>query len=161
MIERAPQPSRSAPHSLSNGRKGFALVAALLAVMLIGALVGVVLFAVTEETRTGSVIAGREAALRAAESALEITIAGLGASSGDTTGIIGTKSRRLDGLGVPVVVYITRLDSSLFWLVADAGGENSLSGVRRRIGVVVKSSAGADRSTTIGRISDRAWSELF
>jgi len=161
VIERAPQPPGSARHSLSNGRKGFALVAALLAVMLIGALVGVVLFAATEETRTGSVIAGHETALRAAESALEIMIAGLGASSGDTAGIIGTKSRRLDGLGAPVVVYITRLDSSLFWLVADAGGEISLSGVRRRIGVVVKTSAGADRSITIGRISDRAWSELF
>jgi hypothetical protein len=121
-----------------------------------------VLFAASEETRTGSVIAGRETALRAAESALEITIAGLAASSsGDTAGIIGTKSRRLDGLGAPVVVYITRLDSSLFWLVADAGGEIWLSGVRRRIGVVVKTSAGADRSITIGRISDRAWSELF
>ena len=161
MIERAPQPPGSARHSSSNGRKGFALAAALLAVMLIGALVGVVLFAASEETRTGSVIAGRETALRAAESALEITIAGLGASSGDTAGIIGTKSRRLDGLGAPVVVYITRLDSSLFWLVADADGEISLSGVRRRIGVVVKTSAGADRSITIGRISDRAWSELF
>ena len=161
MIERAPQPPGSARRLLSNGRKGFALAAALLAVMLIGALVGVVVFAATEETRTGSVIAGRETAFRAAESALEITIAGLGASSGDTAGIIGTKSRRLDGLGAPVVVYITRLDSSLFWVVADAGGEISLSGVRRRIGVVVKTSAGADRSITIGRISDRAWSELF
>lgn len=161
MIERAPQPPSSARHSLSNGRRGFALAAALLAVMLIGALVGVVVFAATEETRTGSVIAGRETAFRAAESALEITIAGLGASSGDTAGIIGTKSRRLDGLGAPVVVYITRLDSSLFWVVADAGGEISLSGVRRRIGVVVKTSAGAHRSITIGRISDRAWSELF
>ena len=161
MIDRDPQPPSSARHSLSNGRKGFALAAALLAVILIGALVGVVLFAATEETRTGSVIAGRETALRAAESALELTIAGLGASSGDTAGFIGTKSRRLDGLGAPVVVYITRLDSSLFWLVADAGGEIWLSGVRRRIGVVVKTSAGADRSITIGRISDRAWSELF
>jgi hypothetical protein len=64
-------------------------------------------------------------------------------------------------LGAPVTVYITRLDSSLFWLVADAGGEISRSGVRRRIGVVVKTSPGADRSITIDRISDRAWSELF
>lgn len=161
MIARASQPPSSARHPSSSGRKGFALAAALLAVMLIGALVGVVLFAATEETRIGSVIAGRETALRAAESALELTIAGLGASSGDTAGIIGTKSRRLDGLGAPVTVYITRLDSSLFWLVADAGGEISRSGVRRRIGVVVKTSPGADRSITIDRISDRAWSELF
>lgn len=145
----------------NTSRRGFALAVALLALLLVGALVGVVLFAATEETRTGSAIAGRERSLRVAESALELTIAGGRDSSSVATGIAGTESRRLDGLGVPVVVYITRLDSSLFWLVADAGGPSLRSGVRRRIGVVVRSSGRAGHSIAIDRISDRAWSELF
>jgi hypothetical protein len=142
-------------------RRGFALAVALLALLLIGALIGVVLFAATEETRTGTAIADRERSLRAAESALELTIAGVADSPAAAVGLAGTESRRLDGLGVQVVVYISRLDSSLFWLVADAGGESSRSGVRRRIGVVVRRSVGAGHSITIDRVSDRGWSELF
>jgi hypothetical protein len=149
------------PRPPNSGREGFALAVALLALLLVGALVGVVLFAATEETRAGSAIADRERSFRAAESALELTIAGVRDSSAAAVGIAGTESRRLDGLGVPVVVYITRLDSSLFWLVADAGGVSSRSGVRRRIGVVVRSSASAGHSITIDRVSERAWSELF
>jgi len=145
----------------SANRRGFALAVALLALLLIGALVGVVLFAATEETRTGSAIAGRERSLRAAESALELTIARGTDSSSVAIGIAGTASRRLGGLGVPVVVYITRLDSSRFWLVGDAGGASLRSGVRRRIGVVVRRSGRAGHSIAIDRISERAWSELF
>lgn len=161
MSDRAPRQSGSARHSLDNDRRGFALVTALLAVLLIGALASVVLFAATEETKVGTVIGDRELALYAAESALELTIAALGTSSTDTTGIVGTKSRRVEGLSVPVVVHITRLDSSLVWLVADAGGETLRTGVRRRIGVVVTGATGVGGSTTIRRISERAWTELF
>jgi Tfp pilus assembly protein PilX len=149
------------PQPPNSGRRGFALAMALLALLLIGALVGVVLFAATEETRTGSAIADRDSSLLAAESALELTIAGIADSPAAAVGIAGTESRKLDGLGVPVVVYSTRLDSSLVWLVADAAGGSSPSGVRKRIGLVVSRSAGAGHSITIDRISDRAWSELF
>ena len=142
-------------------QEGFALAVALLGVLLIGALVTVVLFATTEETRTGSATAERQLALNAAESAIELTIGGLGESPIDSIGIGGARSHPIDGLGASVIVYITRLDSSLYWIVAAASGERSNSGATRRIGVVARSVTGANHSITIDRIAERGWSELF
>ena len=51
-------------------RKGFALAAALMALMLISALVASVFFAVLEETTIGAAAATKQLALSAAESAI-------------------------------------------------------------------------------------------
>lgn len=156
-----PQPPSFARQVPDNRQKGFALAAALLAVLLIGALVAVVLFATTEETREGSATAERQLSLNAAESAIELAIGGLGASPLDSIGIGGTRSHGFGGLGASVIVYITRLDSSLYWIVAAAGGESSTSGASRRIGVVVRAQFDANHSITIDRIPEGGWSELF
>jgi len=162
MIDRPqPQPPSFTRQVPDNRQKGFALAAALLAVLLIGALVAVVLFATTEETRERSATAERQLSLNAAESAIELAIGGLGASPVDSIAIGDTRSHGFDDLGARVIVYITRLDSSLYWIVAAAGGESSTSGAARRIGVVVRAQADANHSITIDRIPERAWSELF
>ena len=140
---------------------GFALPAALLAVLLIAALIAGVFGAVTEETRMGAAASDRHHALRSAESALEIVIATQSTSPRDFIGVGETRSRRIDGLEVAVVVYVTRLDSSLYWLVADAGDTSSRSGIARRIGVVARATSGPAGSMTIDRIAERGWSELF
>jgi Tfp pilus assembly protein PilX len=140
---------------------GFALPAALLAVLLIAALIAGAFGAVTEETRMAAAAADRQHALLSAESALEIVIATQSASPQDSIGVGETRSRRVDGLEVPVVVYVTRLDSSLYWLVADAGDTSSRSGIARRIGVVARGTNGPAGSMTIDRIAERGWSELF
>ena len=140
---------------------GFALPAALLAVLLIAALIAGAFGAVTEETRMGVAAADRQHALLSAESALEIVIAAQSASPRDSIGVGETRSRQVDGLEVPVVVYVTRLDSSLYWLVADAGDTSSRSGIARRIGIVARATSGPAGSMTIDRIAERGWSELF
>jgi hypothetical protein len=139
-------------------RAGFALPAALLMVLLIAALIAGVFNAITEETRIGVATADRQHALLSAESAVELTIS---AFRNDSMRFGETRSRPVEGLGVPVVVFVTRLDSSRFWLVADAGGASPNSGIARRVGVLVRATTRADRSMTIDRISERAWSELF
>jgi Tfp pilus assembly protein PilX len=141
---------------------GIALPAALLTILLIAALVAGVFSAITEETRIGVAASERQLALLAAESAVEITISSLSElAAGDSVGIGETRSRPVEGLAAPTMVYVTRLDSSRYWVVADAGGASPNSGIARRVGVVVRAARPADGSMTIDRISERAWSELF
>jgi Tfp pilus assembly protein PilX len=142
-------------------RDGFALAAALLALLLISALVTAVFFAATEETRIGAASARRQLALSAAESAVEMTIAGWNVDSATPTGVSGTRATAIEWFEVPVAVHVTRLDSTLYWIVADAVDSSSGSGVSRRIGVAVRVLIAPDHSITINRISERSWSELF
>jgi len=142
-------------------RNGFALAAALLALLLISGLVTAVFFAATEETRIGAASARRQLALSAAESAVEATIADWNVDSAAPIGVSGTRATAIEGFEVPVVVHVTRLDSTLYWIVADAADSSSGSGVSRRIGVAVRVLIAPDHSITIGRISERSWSELF
>ena len=141
--------------------EGFALPAVLLALLLIAALIAGAFSATTEETRMGAATASRHTALVTAESAIEIAIGALSPLADDPIGVGETRNRRIEGLDAPAIVYITRLDSSLYWLVADAGGTSPNSGMARRIGVVVRAENGPGHSITIDRISERAWSELF
>ena len=143
------------------GRDGFALPAVLLALLLIAALIAGAFNGTTEETRMGTAAAARQTALVAAESAIEITITTHASSADEPMGVGETRYRRIKGLDAPTVVYITRLDSSLYWLVADAGSTSPNSGIARRIGVVVRGTNGSGHSITIDRIPGRAWSELF
>jgi hypothetical protein len=142
-------------------RRGFALAAALLAVVLIDALVAGVLFAITEETRAGAVGVGREVALNACESAIAMTVTDPGLRLPDSVGVGGTISRHVGGLGPEIIVYITRLDSALYSMVAESVPEPGSTGERRRVGVAVKSSIAADHSIAIDPISERPWFELF
>jgi Tfp pilus assembly protein PilX len=142
-------------------RNGFALPVVLLALLLIAALISGAFSGATEETRMGAAAAARQAALVTAESAIESMITALGSSADEAIGVGETRNRQIEGLDGPAIVYITRLDSSLYWLVADAGSNSPNSGVTRRIGVVVRAKNGSGNSITIDRISERAWSELF
>ena len=143
------------------GRKGFALAAALLALLLISALITGVLFAATEETRVGIASGERRLALSAAESAIEMTIAARNLDSVAPIGVSGTRMTAVGGLDSPVTVHVTRLDSTLYWIIADASAPSPGSHVSRRIGVVVRVLRGADHSIVIDRISERSWSELL
>jgi Tfp pilus assembly protein PilX len=142
-------------------RVGFALPAVLLALLLIAALIAGAFNGTTEEKRIGTAAAERHTALVTAESAIELTITAMSSPGDEPISVGETRSRQIEGLEAPVVVYITRLDSSLYWLVADARGISPSAGIARRIGVVVRARNGSEHSITIDRISERAWSELF
>jgi len=142
-------------------RKGFALAAALLALLVISGVVAGVFFATTEETRIVRASVDRHLTLLAAESAIEMTIAGWNETGNEPMDVGATRSSTIEGLGAPVGVHVTRLDSALYWIVAEAGGQSSASGTARRIGVVVTLRAALDQSIIIDRIPERSWSELF
>jgi hypothetical protein len=142
-------------------RKGFALAAALLAVVLIGALVAGVLFATTEETKAGAIGVDREAALYACEAAIAITITDPALRLPDSIGVQGTISNHIGGRGPEIIVYITRLDSTMYSILAESVPELGGAGGAHRIGVVVTSSIAADGSIAIDPISERPWFEVF
>jgi len=142
-------------------RKGFALAAALLVLLLVSALVTGVFVAATEETRIGIAGMERHLAFTAAESAIEMTIATFRADTSAAIGLAGTRAIPIGDLEAPVIVYVTRLDSTLYWIVADAGASPVEAKASRRIGVVVKAVPAPDHSIIIDRISERWWSELF
>jgi hypothetical protein len=142
-------------------RKGFALAAALLAVVLIGVLVGGVLFAATEATKVGAIGLDREIALDACEAAIATTITDPGLLLPDSIGVEGTISNHRGGLGPEIIVYITRVDSALYSVLAESVPELGSAGGAHRIGVVVRSSVAPDGSITIDPISERPWFEVF
>ena len=141
--------------------EGFVLVGALLAIVLIGALVAGALFAATEETKAAATGVARDVALIGAESAIGITMRDRSPDLPAVIGTAGTTSSRVDGPGGPVLVFITRLDSAIYWIVADVVANPDHSGARRRIGVVVTSVQASDGSIVIDPISERWWAELF
>jgi hypothetical protein len=142
-------------------RQGFALAATLLILLLVSALVTGVFVAAREETKVGIATMERHLALTAAESAIEVTLATFRSDTTVPIGAAGTTITRIGDLETPVVVYVTRLDSALYWIVADAGASPSEARASRRIGVVVRAVAAPDDSISIDRISERWWSELF
>ena len=142
-------------------RKGFALAAALLVLLLVSALMTGVFVAATEETRVGIAAVERHLAFVAAETAIEMTIATFRADTTATIGLAGTKTIPIGDLEVPLIVYVTRLDSALYWIVADAGASPGEARASRRIGAVVRAVADPDHSIIIDRISERWWTELF
>jgi hypothetical protein len=143
------------------GRQGFVLVAALLAIVLIAALAAGVLFATSETTKAGTAGMIRVRALIASESALATAITSAGPSLPASIGVGGTTSYRADAEECRVVVSITRLDSTMYWIVADARQLSSGIGGGKRVGVFVKTSNRDDHSISIDPISDLAWAELF
>ncbi|HJQ54371.1 MAG TPA: hypothetical protein VJ825_11065 [Gemmatimonadaceae bacterium] len=141
-------------------RKGFVLAAALLALLMIAALVAGVVFAANEGTRMAVASADRQLTLAAAESSIEEAM--LADDASEWMGAMGaTTTSSQEASAMPVTIYRTRLDTTLFWIVADAGPARAGSGVMSRVGVLVRVNLVAGTVASIDRISDRWWSELF
>jgi hypothetical protein len=142
-------------------RGGFILASALLALLLIAALVAGVFFASTEATRMGVAAAERQLALSAAESAVEGAMISWSSADSRVVAVGGTLTTTDGASGMPVSVYLTRIDSVLYWIVADAGPPHPGSGISSRIGAFACARTSADGSTSLDRIPERWWSELF
>ena len=141
-------------------RDGFALIAAILAVLLMSALVASVFFAADEETRAGAAASRRVQAEGVAEEAVVNAAMQLRAGSQQLP-TVGATNVVSDADRAGTVVYITRLDSTLFSIVAQVASTPIAAGASTRIGLVVSRSAGADGSIKIDLLPDHAWSELF
>jgi Tfp pilus assembly protein PilX len=140
-------------------RRGFVLAAALLSMLLIAALLAAVFFATTEETRTAVASTASDAALSDAESAVQARVEALASGSGRFPEI-GQTEAASDASG-RWSVYVTRLDSTLIWIVGEATGTGAMTGTVRRIGVFAAMSTDSIGSIRLSPIPERGWSELF
>ncbi|MGH7651420.1 MAG: hypothetical protein ACREMS_06205 [Gemmatimonadaceae bacterium] len=119
------------------------------------------MFATTEDTKAGATSVARDLALIAAESAVARVVADARMDLPTEVGVSSTTSSVRDESGIKVLVYITRLDSAVYSIVADAQPDPFHSGARRRVDLLVTVRAAADGSLTVTPIPERPWSELF
>lgn len=135
------------------GRGGFALVLAILAVVVAGALIVATHVAVTLEHRMAASAIARQRAFAASEFALWASVAGWDSSSlALQPG--GASVRVFPAGGDSATVTTTRLDERTYWLVAEA----AVGEARRRTGVNVLVST--DSTETHVRRVSRSWVDL-
>jgi Tfp pilus assembly protein PilX len=140
-------------------RRGFVLVAALLVVVLIAVLIAGVFFATMEESHIADTASARDLALDAAESAIQETIASWAGIADQSIGVGGEKLSTFSRDNMAVDVSVTRLDSTLYAILAQAHTLASSNAVTRRIGVVVSVQNSIDNSILIEPIPERWWLE--
>jgi hypothetical protein len=152
---------RGGPEPSVIRRRGFVLAAALLVVVLIAVLVAGVFFAALEESRIADGAALRDRALLAAESAIAAEIGGWTERSAEAIGVGGRELSTITDGSSYVTLIVTRLDSVLYSLVAQARSTSSDRAAMRRIGVVISVRKNAAGLIDVDPISERWWSELF
>jgi len=142
-------------------KRGFVLAAALLVILLIAALVAGVFVATAEETQITSTSATRAQALVAAESALAGELGSWNHRASQQIGIGGCELSTVSDGQMGVRLTTTRLDSTLYSIVAEARSPSSNSRAIRRVGVIVIVKIAADSSINVDPIPDRWWSEFL
>jgi hypothetical protein len=142
-------------------RRGFVLATALLVILLIAALVAGVFAATTEETEIAIASTRRDQALVAAESALATTIGSWTSRASQQIGLGGQQLSTISDGTLPVSLTITRLDATLYSIVAEARSASSHSQAIRRIAVIVSVKMSADSVMDVAPIPDRWWSEFL
>jgi cytoskeletal protein CcmA (bactofilin family) len=122
-------------------QQGVAMIMALGAIVIIGVLMGSVLFVSTQDYRVGSNTVRTARATAAAELGLNRVPVdwNLADNTALTIGNTRTKTYTAPG-GATANVVITRLDGPFFWAVSEgyAGGMGSQASARRRYGVLFR-----------------------
>lgn len=134
-------------------RKGFALVLAVLAVVVAGALIVATHVAVTLEHRMATAAVARQRAFAATEHALWKSVAEWDPSH-STLAPGAAVARVVHSAGDSAIITTVRLNERMYWLVAEA----AVGDARRRTGanvVVVSDSTGA-----VFRPLTRSWVDL-
>ena len=142
-------------------RKGFVLAAALLVVLMIAVLVAGVFLATIEEGRIATTSSAREQALIAAETALAAAISSWPDRATQSIGVGGEELSTISDEAMPVSLTVTRLDSTLYSLVAEAHATSSHSQAIRRIGAIVSVKNTPDNRVVIEPIVEGWWSEFL
>jgi len=144
-------------------RRGFALAAALVCLVLIGVLVTGALFASSQETRTSAAELADEKAFAFAERAAAISVSAWICPECDAMPV-GAVIIRNPEPSPPLesTVYITRLDSALF-LVTGEGRimEPGSARVKRRVSIVVTTTRDSLGVVTSRRLDGQSWSPTY
>lgn len=144
-------------------RGGFALVAALVAVVIIALLITGAFFASGQELGVARNEIRDQQTLGFAEYALARAVATWDTQAresmvaGQTTQLPSVSSGLLESKA-----FVTRLDTALYAVVAEARiASADGAGLRRRIGIVVKTVSDGAPENPPSRISEQAWTALY
>lgn len=144
-------------------RTGFALVAAIVALVLIGVLVTSGLFASTQESHsTGAELADQQTAAFAERAAI-LAVSGWSCPECDLLGV-GSVFIRNPAASPPLesTVFITRLDSALYLVTGEARLIRSGAVLlRRRVSIAVKTARDSLGTVRASRIDGDSWAALY
>lgn len=144
-------------------RRGFALAAALVALVLITVLATGALFATSQETHASEAEMLENRAAAYAERIAFDEIKSWRAAICDSLPIGGvimeshTTDPPLEG-----TVFVTRLDTAVFLVVGEGRiASGGTTRVRRRIAIAVQSARDAGGAEHASRVSEQAWAALY
>ena len=144
-------------------RRGFALAAALMAVVLIAMMITGMLFAMSQETHAGEAEVLETRVVAYAERSVLKQIDSWNALSCDglAPGGVLIVNPPAD-LPLESTVYITRLDSAVFLVVGEARiASSGAVRIRRRIAIAVRIARDAQGVEHALRVSEQAWTGLY
>lgn len=144
-------------------RPAFALVAALVAIVLIAAMITGALFAVRQETSATAAEIAEQQLSSYAERAALLVVSSWDCAECDAmqpgSVLVGSPSADPP---LESTVYVTRLDSALFLVTAE--GRFLISSTvrtRRRISIAVRISRDSSGAPRALRVSEHAWSAVY
>lgn len=145
-------------------RRGFALAVALMALVIIAILVTAVLFATSQETHVseGELLETRSSGY--AEWVSLDKMATWNAAQCDSLPVGGViKETPPADPPFESTVYVTRLDSAVFFIVGEGSiaSQNGVARIRRRVGVLVRIERDAQNVERVRRVSEQAWTALY
>lgn len=144
-------------------RHGFALAASLVAVVIIAALAAGVLFAAGQEARASRGAMLEQQTFSYAETTANRAIE-LFASAASDSMQVGTVISYTPEPDPPLesTVFITRLDSALYLVVAEGRTTPAYpSRMRRRVSIAVRTERSDSTAIIATRLSDLSWSALY
>ncbi|MEO7368797.1 MAG: hypothetical protein ABIZ36_12630 [Gemmatimonadaceae bacterium] len=145
-------------------RQGFALAVALMALVVIAVLVTAALFATSQETHVSEAELLETRASGYAERVALDQIASWNAALCDSLPLGGVIK------GAPPAdppfessVYVTRLDSAVFFIVGEGSiaSQTGAARIRRRVGVLVRTERDSQNVERVLRVSEQAWAALY
>jgi Tfp pilus assembly protein PilX len=149
--------------SLDPYRPGFVLVAALVALVLIALLITGVFFASAQDLAVARAELRDQQAFAYAEYAVAHALESWDKAAREAMTIGQTVT--LQSAADPPLessVFITRLDSALYVVVAEGRVMTADAyALRRRVGITVRSVVNGTRITPPQRVTELAWSELY
>jgi Tfp pilus assembly protein PilX len=144
-------------------RQGFVLVAAIVALVLIALLITGAFFASAQDLAVSRAELRDQQAFAYAEFALTNAVQGWDAAARETMSV-GETATLQPNADPPLEssVFITRLDSALYAVVAEAGMTTADAyALRRRVGIMVCTVLNGARVSPPERVAEQAWSELY
>lgn len=151
------------PRRPADAGRGFALVAALMALVLIALLITGAFFASGQEVAIARNELRDQQAFAYAEYAVAHALESWGVSAaaaistGQTFSFAPAPANRLES-----TVFITRLDTALYLVVAEGRVRSADAfGVRRRVGIVVRTVRDGVAINPPVRVNEQAWAEMY